>query len=172
MKVKIVIFIAILIAAVKLYGQFDTGLFSYEKAGTVTVIKPKKEVNRVLSKGMAILYYSSYHEKPWYDDAIVKPFQELIDSGVFSAKRMRELEKGDQTRIEVFFDETGIVSYVSFYYTEKTLLTEKELYTICQKYKGVLYDLTYAGVLKSETGSKTVFYCQETFTIPFEDLKY
>ncbi|NDW11349.1 hypothetical protein D0T50_00400 [Bacteroides sp. 214] len=87
---------------------------------------------------------------------------------------MIELEREDKTYIEVTHDETGVISYVSFYVRagKKSLLTDHELYEICKKYKGVIYDLSHSEVSESQTGSKTVFFCQDFFQIPFEDLRY
>lgn len=158
------------------FGQNDSLYFNYEKdRNGYTIITPKNEVNTVLKKGQASLYPTDPDYKtPMHDDCRVKPFQELIDSGTFSRKRMRELAREDQTRISVYHDETGIVSYIYFYIPigKKTLLTEKELCLISQKLKTVKYDLSQVAVYRSETGSKTVFYCKDFYSIPFKDLKY
>lgn len=158
------------------FGQNDSQYFNYEKdRNGYTIITPKNEVNTVLKKGQASLYPTDPDYKtPMHDDCRVKPFQELIDSGTFSRKRMRELARKDQTRISVYHDETGIVSYIYFYIPigKKSLLTEKELCLISQKLKTVKYDLSQVAVYRSETGSKTVFYCKDFYSIPFKDLKY
>ena len=174
MKARLLILITVFVASINIYGQQNSQLFRYEKEGSVTLIYPQNEVNYAAAKGKAILTHSDDYELPWHRDVRVKPFQELIDSGVFSKERMRELEKEDKTVIELTFDETGVISYVSFFFGKdrKCLLTEEELYAICQKYKGVIYDLSHSWVADSETGSKTVFYCQDGFYIPFKDLKY
>lgn len=163
-------------SSIGLYGQNDSQYFKYEKTqyGS-TIISPKNEVNTVLKKGQAVLYNPdpSYISTS-FEDCRVKPFQELIDNGAFSGKRMRELVQEDQTYMMVYHDETGIVSYVSFFVGvgKKSLLTDKELYIISQKLKTVKYDLSQIAVYRSETGSKTVFYCQDLYLIPFKDLKY
>lgn len=159
-----------------LFVQVETEHFVYvpTKGGGVR-INPKNEINPILSKGEAVLDLWGYNGNiPWHDDARVKPLQELIDKGILSKQRMRELAGKEPIRVESYFDETGIVKYVHFWLPngEKTLLTDEELYAICKAYKGVLYDLSHAKVDRSETGSKTVFYCSDFFDIPFEDLKY
>lgn len=158
------------------FGQNDSLYFNYEKTqyGS-TIISPKNEVNTVLKKGQAVLYQlEPSYIIPVHEDCRVKPFQELIDNGAFSGKRMRELAREDQTTIFVNYDETGIVSYVYFFVPvgSKSLLTEKELCLISQKLKTVKYDLSQLAVYRSETGSKTVFYCEDLYPIPFKDLKY
>ena len=174
MKAGLLILITVLVVSINIYGQQDSQYFKYEKieGGNVTVILPKDEINYAVAKGKAILEHSPDF-KLWHGDVRVKPFQELIDSGVFSKERMRQLEEGDQTVIELTFDETGVISYVSFFFVKekKSLLTEEELYAICQKYKGVVYELSHTRAF-TETGSATVFYCQDGFYIPFKDLKY
>ena len=175
MKARILAFMVAIAVAMGMYGQTSSQHFNYEKIkGGHTLILPKGEVNQVLTKGGAIL--EGGNERFWkiWREAQVKPFQELIDSGFFSSERMRQLAKEDHTKIELTFDETGVVSYVSFFVGngEKTILTDEELYRISQKYKTVVYDMTCTSVAKSATGSKVRFYCQEFFGIPFKDLKY
>ena len=74
----------------------------------------------------------------------------------------------------MYFDETGIVSYVSFIIKKgnDTLLTDEELYQIHQKYKTVVFDVAETPFWKSEKGTPTSFYSDESFRIPFKDLKY
>ena len=158
-----------------LFGQTETEHFIYEDIETnYFLIKPKGEINKVLDKGRATLWVED-KAKSIYLKKILKPFQELIDEGVFSSERMRELkQKEEKITIELYFDETGVVSYVSFAIRKErgTLLTDEELYQIHQKYKTVVFDVAETPVWKSETGSKTSFYCEESFRIPFKDLKY
>ncbi|RGN37220.1 hypothetical protein [Bacteroides oleiciplenus] len=175
MKNIIILFIVVISSITTALGQKTTEHFVYEMQNSgYTYITPKGEVNHVLTKGQAILENDFSYQLPWHDDARVKPFQELIDSGFFSKQRMHELEKSDRTTIEVFFDETGTVSYIHFVIApkEESLLTDNELYQISQKYKGIIYDMTHVSVVKSETGSKTSFYAYDMFKIPFKDLKY
>lgn len=158
------------------FAQVETEHFVYvpEKGGG-TRINPKNETNSILSKGQVVLDAGGYNGNiPWHDDARVKPLQRLIDKGILSKQRMRELAGKEPILIESYFDETGIVKYVHFWLPDgvKTLLTDEELYAICQAYKGALYDLSRAKVDISVTGPKTVFYCSDFFQIPFEDLKY
>ena len=174
MKARILAFMVAIAVAMGMYGQTSSQHFNYEKIkGGHTLILPKNEVNQVLTKGGAILNGNEKARKVWHD-VRVKPFQELIDSGFFSSERMKQLEKEDHIKIEPTFDETGVISYVSFLVGngEKTILTDEELYRISQKYKTVVYDMTCTSVAKSATGSKVRFYCQEFFGIPFKDLKY
>lgn len=163
-------------SSIGLYGQNDARYFKYEKdKNGYTIITPKNEVNTVLKKGQASLYPTDSEYKTLvHEDCRVKPFQELIDNGIFSSRRMRELAQEDQTRISVYYDEIGVVSYVYFYIPvdKQSLLTEKELCLISQKLKTVKYDLSGLAVYRSESGSKTAFYCKDFYSIPFKDLKY
>lgn len=176
MKKYLVSLLSLITVVISLYGQNDARCFKYEKdQNGYTIITPKNEVNTVLKKGQASLYSTdSDYKSPVHEDCRVKPFQELIDNGAFSSRRMRELSREDQTRISVYYDETGIVSYIYFYIPvgKQSLLTEKELCLISEKLKTVKYDLSRLAVYRSETGSKTVFYCKDFYSIPFEDLKY
>ena len=175
MKKFTLMFMFIILSINYLFGQTETEHFIYEDISTNLVrIKPKGEVNSVLAKGRAMLWVEE-KAKIIYINKILKPFQELIDEGVFSSERMEELkQKDEKIRIEMYFDETGIVSYVSFliHKNEKTLLTDEELCQIQRKYKQVVFDLKETPVWRSQTGSKTRFYSDESFRIPFKDLKY
>ena len=158
--------------------EMEHFIYVPERGGGVS-INPKGKVNSVLQKGEVILDFGDYKYKkgniPWYSDAEIKPFQKLIDKGVFSKQRMKELAAGKEPiHISLYFDETGIIKYVHFWLSdgEKTLLTDEELYAIYQAYDGLQYDLSHAKVERSENVSKTVFYCSAFFEIPFEDLKY
>ena len=158
-----------------LFGQKETEHFIYEDISTNLIcIKPKGEINSVLAKGRAMLWVEE-KAKSIYINEILKPFQELIDEGVFSSERIEELkQKGEKIRIELYFDETGVVSYVSFIIKKVngTLLTDEELYQIHQKYRGLVFDLSETPFWKSEKGTPTSFYSDESFRIPFKDLKY
>ena len=175
MKKFTLMFMFIIVSINYLFGQKETEHFIYEDIETNYFrIKPKGEINKVLAKGKATLWVGD-KALPTYKESILKPFQELIDEGVFSSERMRELkQKEEKLRIELYFDETGIVSYVSFVIRKErgTLLTDEELHQVHKKYMGVAFDMTGTPVWKSETGSKTSFYCEESFRIPFKDLKY
>ena len=175
-KFFLVIIFMLLNAFCFLFAQTETRYFIYEpsKGGGIS-INPKGETNPILGKGEAVLELGGYNGHiPWHDDARVKPLQKLIDEGILSKQRMKELAGKEPIQIISYFDETGIVKYVRFWLPDgaKSLLTDEELYAICQAYKGVLYDLSHAEVERSETGSKTVFYCSDFFDIPFEDLRF
>ncbi len=174
MKKNILMFVLFIVSTNCLLGQNKSRYFVYETTkSNFVVIKPKNKVNTILSKGEATL---GWRELPqWHRDVRVKPLQELIDEGKFSKERMAELKKVEEgIRISLYFDETGVVSYVSFVRPPKikSILTEEELYTIYQKYMGVVYDLKGVYVIESTTGSKTIFYCMDYFPIPLKDLKY
>ncbi len=176
MRILFLLFVLVFTNVAYMFGQMETEHFVYEpsKGGGIS-IKPKGEINSILKKGEAILGLSGYNGNiPWHDDARVKPFQKLIDEGLLSKQRMKELAGKEPIQIISYFDETGIVKYVRFWLPdgEKTLLTDEELYAICQGLKGAHYDMSHAEVEMSETGSKTIFYCSDFFDIPFKDLKY
>ncbi|WP_294608515.1 hypothetical protein [uncultured Bacteroides sp.] len=177
MKKNILMIVVILLSATTLMGQTESQHFVYEKHekpndGYMTM-KPKNEINRILEKGGVLLELPSETKTSWGEYSRVKPLQELVDEGVLSKQRILELKKEDKTIINVFFDETGIVSYVYFWVIPgtKSLLTDQELYDIAQRYKGIKYDMTGAKVIESEKGSKTSFYCSDFFKLPYEDLK-
>ena len=176
MKKITLVFMFIIASINYLFGQTETEHFIYEDVSTNFIrIKPKGEINSVLTKGYATLWVE---EKAMsiYLKKILKPFQELIDEGVFSSERMKELkQKDEKITIELYFDETGIVSYVSFVFCKEkgTLLTDEELYQIHQKYRKVVFDIAETPFRKSENGgTPTSFHSEESFWIPFEDLKY
>lgn len=175
MKKFTLMFMFIIVSINYLFGQKETEHFIYEDISTNFIrIKPKGEINSVLSKGRAMLWVEK-KAKAIYLEKILKPFQELINEGIFSSERMEELkQKGEKIRIELYFDETGVVSYVSFIIKKVngTLLTDEELYQIHQKYRGLVFDLTETPFWKSEKGTPTSFYSDESFQIPFKDLKY
>ena len=175
MKKFTLMFMFIIVSINYLFGQKETEHFIYEDISTNFIrIKPKGEINSVLSKGRAMLWVEK-KAKAIYLEKILKPFQELINEGIFSSERMEELkQKGEKIRIELYFDETGVVSYVSFIIKKVngTLLTDEELYQIHQKYRGLVFDLTETPFWKSEKGTPTSFYSDESFRIPFKDLKY
>ena len=175
MKKKLFVLIVFVLSINTVFGQKETSHFIYEKQKSgLIIIKAKNENNSILSKGEAVLTHDLAFKIPWHKESRVKPFQELIDDGTFSKERLQKLRKEDNIRIEVYFDETGVVSFVRFIVgaNENTLLTDEELYKITQKYIGVKYDMSHARVYKSETGSKTIFYLSDYFYIPYEDLKY
>ena len=175
MKKFTLMFMFIIVSINYLFGQKETEHFIYEDISTNFIrIKPKGEINSVLSKGRAMLWVEK-KAKAIYLEKILKPFQELINEGIFSSERMEELkQKGEKIRIELYFDETGVVSYVSFIIKKVngTLLTDEELYQIHQKYRGLVFDLSETPFWKSEKGTPTSFYSDESFRIPFKDLKY
>ena len=71
-----------------LFGQKETEHFIYEDISTNLIcIKPKGEINSVLAKGRAMLWVEE-KAKSIYINEILKPFQELIDEGVFPSERM------------------------------------------------------------------------------------
>nr|WP_302830578.1 hypothetical protein [uncultured Bacteroides sp.] len=160
-----------------MFGQTETEHFVYEKEGELfrVFLKGKEEVKTLLSKVDVRL---DGHGVDWIVNARAKPFQELINEKVFSKSRMEELEKAEEPLgIYVFFNETGIVFDVYFLIPvkKKSLLTDKELYCIYQKYMGALYDLT--GVIAWDENSlspkeRKTFLSLDYFKIPFEDLKY
>ncbi len=116
-------FVLLILSANCLLGQIESKYFVYETTeGNIVLIKPKNKVNTILSKGEALL---GWRELPqWYRDIRVKPFQELIDEGKFSKERMTELKKAEEgICICLYFDETGIVSYVSFSALQKITLS-------------------------------------------------
>lgn len=173
---KFTLILMFIIASISyLSGQTETEHFIREVIETNYIrIKPKGEINSVLAKGRASLWVEK-KAKSIYLKKILKPFQELINEGVFSSERMKELkQKEEKIEVELYFDETGIVSYVSFIIRKEkdTLLTDEELYQIHQKYRKVVFDVAETPVNESETGSKTSFYSDESFRIPFDDLKY
>ncbi len=175
MKKILFVLIVFVLSANTALGQKETSRFVYEKRESgLVIIKSKNENNSILSKGRAIISHDIDFKIPWHEESRVKPFQELIDVGTFSKERLQKLKKEDNTGIRVYFDETGVVSFVRFIVgaNENTLLTDEELYKITQKYIGVKYDMSHARVYKSETGSKTIFYLSDYFYIPYEDLKY
>ena len=175
MKKFTLMFMFIIVSINYLFGQKETEHFIYEDISTNFIrIKPKGEINSVLSKGRAMLWVEK-KAKAIYLEKILKPFQELINEGIFSSERMEELkQKGEKIRIELYFDETGVVSYVSFIIKKVngTLLSDEELYQIHQKYRGLVFDLSETPFWKSEKGTPTSFYSDESFRIPFKDLKY
>lgn len=155
-----------------LLGQTKSEHFVYKKTTDVTFIEPKNQVNTLLSKGWGRLEIK--RKVNWDIDVKVKHFQELIDQGVFSKERMKELEENEGIMIRLAFDETGIVSYVSFFLFKenKSILTDKELYCIAQKYTGVLFDLVGIRAFDEIGTPKLFFYTEYSFRIPFKDLKY
>ena len=105
---KITLMFMFIIASINyLFGQTETEHFIYEDISTNYIrIKPKGEINSVLAKGYATLWVEE-KAKSTYIKYILKPFQELIDEGVFSSERMKELkQKDEKIRIELYFDET------------------------------------------------------------------
>ena len=174
MKKNLLMIVVILLSATTLKGQTESQYFVYERPNNgYVIIKPKNEINRILEKGGALLELTSDTRTSWGECSRVKPLQELVDDGILSKQRILELKKEDKTIIEVFFDETGIVSYVYFWVLPgtKSLLTDQELYEILQRYKGIKYDMTGVSVIESEKGSKASFYSSDAFELPYEDLK-
>lgn len=97
-----------------MFGQTETEHFVFDKEGTYykVFLKGKEYVDTYLLK---IDVRLEYHSVLWAVNARVNPFQELIDKGIFSKERMKELEKAnDSLGIYVFFNETGIVSDIFF----------------------------------------------------------
>lgn len=142
-------------------------------------IEPKNEKNKVLEKKLGYLDWNNCWENgtiPQIEKARIIPFQELIDEGVFSSQRMKHLRQyANSFYIIPYMDETGIISYVSFFATPqcKDTLTDAELLAICNKYKGVRYDLSKVYVIKRPGGgTKESFYSSDFFNIPFQSLKY
>ena len=174
MKKNLLMIVVILLSATTLKGQTESQYFVYERPNNgYVIIKPKNEINRILEKGGALLELTSDTRTSWGECSRVKPLQGLVNDGIFSKQRILELKKEDKTIIEVFFDETGIVSYVYFWVLPgtKSLLTDQELYEILQRYKGIKYDMTGVSVIESEKGSKASFYSSDAFELPYEDLK-
>ncbi|WP_303207158.1 hypothetical protein [Bacteroides oleiciplenus] len=174
MKKNILVIVVILLSTTTLMGQTESQHFVYEYSNSGFVrIKPKNEINRILEKGGVLLELTSEIRTFWGEYSRVKPLQELVDDEVLSKKRILELKKEDKTMIRVYFDETGIVSYVSFWIIPgmKSLLTDQELYDIAQRYKGIKYDMTGVKIVESEKSTKTSFYSSDAFELPYEDLK-
>ena len=103
----------------------------------------------------------------------------MIDKHIISRERMRELaEAKEEIAITLKFDETGIISYVYFVYNKKkgTLLTDDELYKISQAYLGKEYSVEGAvEVWQYDRGPirrLTSFRGEDTFNIPFDELKF
>ena len=177
MRTLFLLFVLVFTNVAYMFGQMETEHFVYNKGDmNVTVsLKGKKHIDTLFPKMDVRLEGQGV---AWIVNARKKPFQELIDEGVFSKERMQELEKTDDSlNIYVFFDETGIISdvYFSMPIVRKSLLTEKELYCICQKYLGKVYDLT--NVVAWDDNSLTpkkrkTFLSFDLFNIPFKDLKY
>lgn len=71
-----------------LFSQTEIKYFTHEDISTNLIcIKPKGEINSVLAKGRAMLWVED-KAKSIYINEMLKPFQELIDEGVFSSERM------------------------------------------------------------------------------------
>ena len=104
MKKFTLMFMFIIVSINYLFGQKETEHFIYEDISTNFIrIKPKGEINSVLSKGRAMLWVEK-KAKAIYLEKILKPFQELINEGIFSSERMEELkQKGEKIRIELYF---------------------------------------------------------------------
>lgn len=176
MKTRLLTLLSIITFVINLYGQNTETHFKYEKNkyGTTSII-PLNEVNPILGKeevslhprevGRPIVWEKKYH---------IKPFQELVDSGIFSKDRIKELIKEDQTNVSVYFDETGSVKYVSYYVmsNQKSLLTDQELVLISKKLKTIKYDLSPFIAMNVDRSIRTVFFHLDRYTIPFKDLKY
>ncbi len=176
-----------IVATTAIYGQTtETEHFIHEKkfykSGSLTIIRPKNEVNHTLKKEIVRLMYNTDISTDvffdllymYYYNARAKPFQDLIDKGTFTKKRMKKLAEKDKTAICTFFDETGIVSYVEFWVSEgdKSLFTDKELYLIYQQLKKVKYDLSLWKVYLPKTASNTNFRGQDLYNIPYKELRY
>lgn len=177
MKIFFLIVLFVISNMTYTFGQTETEHFVYDK-GSINVVvslKGKEKIDTLFPKMDVHLEGQGV---AWIVNARVKPFQELIDEGTFSRGRMQELEKVDDSlNIYVFFDETGVVYdiYFSMPIARKSLLTEKELYCIYEKYLGTVYDLTdvVAWDDNSLTPKKrTTFLAFDLFNIPFKDLKY
>lgn len=140
---------------------------------TVGGIPLEKDVNELLKKGEAYLEVSHIVDAALTDQYLIKPLQDLVDAGVFSKKRLQELAAEDRTLVLVYFDETGLIQYVSFaiYKTDKVMLTDDEMYAISQKYETVKFDLSDVKVIKTNESSSQ-FYVNVIFKIPYRDLKY
>lgn len=176
MKTRLLTLLSIIVFVIDLYGQNTQSHFKYEKDkyGTINII-PLNEVNPTQGKEEVSLHPRKVGRPiVWEEIYQIKPFQELVDSGVFSKDRIRELIKEDQTNVSVYFDETGSVKYI-FYCVmsnKKSLLTDKELVIISQKLKTVKYDLSPFIAMNVDRGIRTVFFHIDFYTIPFKDLKY
>ncbi len=177
MKIFFLIFVFVITNMTYVFGQTETEHFVYDKGDTnVTVsLKGKERIDTLFPKMDVRLEGQGV---AWIVNARVKPFQELIDEGVFSRERMQELEKADDSlSIYVFFDETGVVFdiYFSMPVARKSLLTEKELFLIYQKYLGITYDLTDVTAWDDNSltpKKRKTFLSFDLFNIPFKDLKY
>ncbi len=177
MRTLFLIFMFVFTNVAYVFGQTETEHFVYYKGDiSVTVsLKGKDRIDTLFPKMDVRLEGQGV---AWIVNARIKPFQELIDEGVFSKDRMQELEKADDSlSIYIFFDETGVIFdiYFSMPIVKKPLLTDKELYSIYQKYLGTVVDLS--NVVAWDDNSLTpkkrkAFWAFDFFDIPFKDLKY
>lgn len=160
-----------------LFAQTKTEHFIYNKEGNYfrVFLKGKEHVGTFLSKVDVRLEGQGVD---WIVKARVEPFQALIDDGTFSKERMKELEEYDEPLgIYVFFNETGIVSDIYFLIPTKksSLLTDKELYAIYQKYLGTVFDLSNVTAWDDNSLTPKVrknFLSLDYFHIPFKRLDY
>ena len=177
MRILFLLFVLVFTNVAYMFGQTESEQFLYEKDHEYFSIslKGKMQLDTLLRKSDVRL---EGHGVAWFVNARVKPFQELIDEGAFSKERMRELEKvNDPLGIYVFFNETGIISdvYFSMPVVKRSLLTDKELYCIYQKYLGKVYDLTNVVAWDDNPltpKKRKTFLSFDFFNIPFKDLKY
>ena len=181
MKRFITIFISVWGISMSLFSQTALEHFVLEDKGKgIVSILPKGVENTLLAKGNGKVEYD-YSKINWLQEIEVSVFQSLIDKGVFTAERMRELCNAEEgIFIYPYLDETGVVGYVRFTYRKEkgTLLTDEELYAIYQALMGKKYDMSGVTVWEWDevmgVGTKQLssFYISPAFFIPFRWLKF
>lgn len=156
---------------------FTSEHFIYKQIKNNVLVKPVGMVDKTLSKEEG-LWKLDYDKLNWFEVRRTA-FQDMIDKHIISRERMRELaEAKEEIAITLKFDETGIISYVYFVYNKKkgTLLTDDELYKISQAYLGKVYSVEGAvEVWQYDRGPirrLTSFRGEDTFNIPFDELKF
>lgn len=152
-------------------------IYEYKDKQGMVIVKPKDRVDTTLAKEEGL--WKLDHQKLNWRDIRRSTFQELINQNIISSDRIKELANAkEKIRIEVHFDETGVISYVYFTYYKNngTLLTDNELYQISQAYLGKVYSVEGAAEVwqydKVPPRKLTIFRGEDSFYIPFEELVY
>ena len=181
MKRFIAVFISVFGFYISLFSQTSTEHFVFEDNGKDLMrMLPKGVENTLLAKGTGKVDLD-YSKINWLQEIEVSVFQSLIDRGVFTAERMRELcNANERIFIWPYIDETGVVGYVRFTYRKEkgTLLTDEELYAIYQALMGKKYDMSgvtvweWDEVMGVRTKQLSSFYISPSFFIPFRWLKF
>ena len=200
MKIRLILFTLLIIGRVCAYGQVKDSPFGCDTLpaydnGKTFIIYPKERdtMDSFFDKGFAALIFDNngtikiLEDCSWIHTTRAKPFQKLIDKGVFTKERMKELAINDETWISPHFDETGVIKYLFFTTFDasnykKSLLTQQELLLIYEAYKGEKYDLSELSLIinsdKEEKqhiyrpGEIHEFYSFDNFKIPYADLNF